>query len=213
LRSPRFIIFFIISVTIPLSLIGQTSDWTEETSDDGQTTVLSKIYETVNSDGEELKVIEYSATTYTSASIESCYEVFNNPSLHKDFYDYTEISEKIEDISPTEWIIYYFYDTPWPIPNSDCVSKITIVEDTLNSEITFNCVAVPNKLEDKGVYRSVLNDISFTFKKPSKEKVKILIKAKFSPVMPAPDWVMSGWFPNGPAEMLARFKKLAEKQP
>lgn len=212
MKSHNYFIFIIILLLLPLKLIGQANDWTKEISDDGQTTVLSKIYETVDANEEEIKIIEYSAVTNTSASLKSCYEIFNNPMLHKEFYDYTEISEKVKDISKNEWIIYYFYDTPWPIPNSDCVSRIKILEDSLKSEITFICVAEPNLLEDRGVFRSILNDISFTFRELTSEKIEITIKAKFSPVMPAPDWVMNGWFPDGPAEMLARFKELAEKQ-
>ncbi len=57
--------------------------------------------------------------------------------MHKKFYEYTDISEKVKDVSENEWIIYYYYSPPWPIADSDCVSRIKMISDSLNKKVIF----------------------------------------------------------------------------
>jgi len=194
-----------------VSLFAQEDKWTTEISDDGKTEVVYTIYDSINVDGEEITFIEYTAKTTTSASLENCSAVFNNPEMHKKFYEYTDVSEKVKDISENEWVIYYYYSPPWPIADSDCVSRITKRTDTLNKKVAFMSFSEPNLIEMKDVVRSELNDITFIFSDIGKNKVEISIEAKLIPEMSAPKWMMNGWFPDGPANTLNRFKKLAEK--
>lgn len=44
----------------------------------------------------------------------------------------------------------------------------------------------------------------------SKWTTEIFIKAKLIPSVIAPKWMISAWFPDGPADMLGRFKSLVE---
>lgn len=205
----KYINQFII-LLVQVSLFAQAKEWNTEFSEDGKTEVTYAIYDSLNAENEEVKFIEYTAETRTEASIEECAEIFNNPDMHKKFYEYTEKSEKIKDINENEWIIYYFYDPPWPIANSDCVSRITMKTDSTNKRIVFTSFSEPNYIKKKDVTRSELNNIIFTFTKKNDKETIILIKAILIPETPAPNWMMSAWFPDGPAGTLSRFKDLVE---
>jgi hypothetical protein len=204
------IISYVIIIS-SFSSIAQDDNWTSEFSDEGNVKVVYRIYDSLMVNGEEEKFIEYTATTKTSASLENCAEVFNNSEMHKKFYEYTEVSEKIKDVSENEWIIYYYYSPPWPIADSDCVSRIKMKKDSGNKKIVFESFSEANLIEMKDVTRSELNDITFTFIEISNFEVEIFIKAKLIPETPAPKWMMKAWFPDGPAGILNRFKELAEK--
>ena len=172
--------------------------------------ILFYFFNNQNAQGDEATYIEYNATTKTNATIEICKAVFNNPDMHKKFYEYTEVSKKIKAISKSVWVIYYYYSPPWPIADSDCVSRITMISDSLNSKVVFTSFSEPNLIEKKDVVRSELNNITFTFKQISDNEVEIFIEAKLIPEMAVPKWMMNAWFPDGPANTLSRFKKLAE---
>ncbi len=200
----------IILLLITINLSAQENEWSTELSEDGKTEIVYAIYDSVNVGGDDVKFIEYTAKTTTTASLEKCAEVFNNPDMHKKFYEYTEKSDKIKNVSESEWIIYYYYTPPWPIADSDCVSKITEKRDSINNKIIFTSFSESSLLEMKDVTRSELNNITFTFTQINDSEVEIFIKAKLIPAVSAPKWMMSSWFPDGPAKTLKRFKQLAE---
>jgi hypothetical protein len=202
--------FLIFLVLIHLSISAQDEIWTTEFSDDGNVKVVYRIYDSLMVNGEEKKFIEYNAKTKTSASLENCALVFNNPDMHKKFYEYTEISERIRFVSKNEWIIYYYYSPPWPIADSDCVSRITMKNYGTDEKIVFTSISEPDLIEMKDVTRSELNNISFTFTKINNLEVEIFIEAILIPETYAPKWMMNAWFPEGPARILNRFKELAE---
>lgn len=202
-----YLIWFIIYPTL---ISAQSRSWTKELSDDSKTEVAYAVYDSVNAEGEDVKFIEYSTSTTTNASIENCAAVFNNPDMHKEFYEYTEVSEKIKDVSENEWIVYYYYSPPWPIADNDCASRIKMKRDSVNNKIVFSSFSEPNLIEMKDVTRSELNNVTFTFAKINDSEVAIIIEAKLIPAVSAPKWMMKGWFPDGPANTLKRFKELAE---
>lgn len=190
-------------------LLAQENKWEKEISEDGNTEVVYAIYDSLDNKVEKT-FIEYSAKSTTSASIKNCIRIFNNPEMHKKFYEYTDKSEKIEVISENEWIIYYYYSPPWPIADSDCVSRISMIADSNSNKVVFNSRSEPSLIETRDVVRSELNNISFTFTEIDSGKVEIFVEAVLIPETPAPNWMISSWFPEGPAGTISRFKKLAE---
>jgi hypothetical protein len=200
----------LIYLLITINASAQKIEWTTEYSEDKNTEVVYAIYDSMDVEGEEVTFIEYTAQTKTSAPLENCIEVFNNPDMHKKFYEYTEVSDKIKDVSQKEWIIYYYYSPPWPIADSDCVSRIRMISDTLNNKVVFTSFSESNLIEMKNVTRSEINNITFTFTEKNPNDVEILIEAKLIPATQAPKWMMNAWFPDGPAGTLSRFKELAE---
>ena len=142
------IISYVIIIS-SFSSIAQDDNWTSEFSDEGNVKVVYRIYDSLMVNGEEEKFIEYTATPKTSASLENCAEVFNNSEMHKKFYEYTEVSEKIKDVSENEWIIYYYYSPPWPIADSDCVSRIKMKKESGNKKIVIESFSEANLIEMK----------------------------------------------------------------
>ncbi|MEE9431858.1 MAG: hypothetical protein V3V16_12495, partial [Melioribacteraceae bacterium] len=138
-------IFFFFQMFFTLA--AQSNNFKSELSEDGKTIVEYKIYDTLNVNSEEITIIEYKAKTKTDASLENCISIFSNPDMHKNFYDYTEISKNVKQISKDEWIIYYYYSPPWPIADSDCISKIIKTTDSLNNKITFTSFSDPELIE------------------------------------------------------------------
>jgi hypothetical protein len=201
-----FIMLFIV-----INVSAQNKKWITEYSEDESIKVVYSIYDSLDVNGEEQTYIEYTGKTRTVATLEKCVEIFNNPGMHKKFYEYTEVSDKVKDISENEWIIYYYYSPPWPIADSDCVSRITMYADSVNKKIVFTSFSEPNLIETKGVTRSELNDITFTFTRINENETEVFIEAILVPETPAPKWMMSAWFPEGPAGTLKRFIKLAEE--
>ena len=145
-QIPRLILFlFLIIALFASDTYSQDTEWTLESSADGKTTVQSRVYYEEYNKGEEWKIIEYSATT-TRVSLQNCVAVIQDASLHKLFFSNTEVSDKINDISENEFLIYYFYNAPWPLPNSDCVSRIRILPDILENKVTVSASAEPDVL-------------------------------------------------------------------
>jgi hypothetical protein len=202
--------YLMILFIICSNLSAQTKEWKTEFSEDGKTEVVYAIYDSIIVDDNEVTFIEYKAKTKTKASLENCIEIFNNPDMHKKFYEYTEVSEKVKDISENEWVIYYYYSPPWPIADSDCVSIIKMKTDSLNNKVIFTSLSDASLIEKKDVDRSEFNNITFTFTEIDSLEVEIFIEAKLIPATQAPKWMMNGWFPDGPANTLKRFKELAE---
>ena len=186
-------------------------DWNKQMSKDKKVEVWSKIKKEKNEAGNSEQIVEYISTTTANASIADCISVMKNIDLHKEFYEDTELSEKIEDISENEWLIYYYMDAPWPLPNSDVVIQMKFHENKEEGTAIFEGFAAPNLYEDKDVRRMTFNDISYTFKKIDEEHVSIRIHSIFSPVVNVPDWMVNSWFPKGPAEISASIVKLIEE--
>lgn len=193
-----------------LCLVAHPNGFKSELSEDGKTIVEYKIYDTLNVNGEEITIIEYKVKMKTYASLENCISIFSSPNMHKIFYEYTEVSKKVKQVSEDEWIMYYYYSPPWPIADSDCVSRIIKTTDTLEKKVTFTSFADPEFIKIKDVARSEFNDITFIFSEISKNEIEIFIQAKVIPVVAAPNWMIKRWFPDGPVALLNRFKKLAE---
>jgi len=201
--------FLIITLFAP-GIYSQDIEWTCERSNDGNTIVQSRVYYEEYEKGEEWKIIEYSATTTARVSVKNCVAVIQDASLHKLFFSNTKVSDKIDDISENEFLIYYFYNAPWPLPNSDCVSRIRILHDSLENKVIVSATAAPDLFEDKDVVRAELNNFTFTFHELSSEEVEITLYSKFSPVISTPNWMINAWFPKGPIQILQRFIDLAD---
>lgn len=187
---------------------GQTVNWTIETSSIRNTKVKSYIGPQANEKGEQVQTVEYIATAITEANFEGCIKVMKNTALHKVLFDYTEKAELIEKVSESEWYNYYYADPPWPLPNSDSVTKFSYTND--GKTATFLSSASPDRIERKNVKRLIFFYTDYIFTKLDNGKVKIEIKSKFQPLGGVPKWLISFWFPDGPASMIDRLVNLAD---
>lgn len=201
-----FTLFF-----LTINLAGaQNKKWTTEISKIRNTEVKSLISDQPGPGGEAVQTIEYIATAEVEANFESCIKVMKNTALHKKIFDYTAKTEMLEKESESEWYNYYYTDMPWPLPNSDSVTRFLFSND--GQTATFVSTASPNKIGRKDVKRILLYNTNYIFTKLDNGKIKITLKSKFQPVSSLPTWMANLWFPDGPARMIDRIISLSKNE-
>lgn len=196
-----FIFFFI-------NLSAQDKDCKVKELDKGKITVkycISEFY-----DENKLIQIKDSTTTIDNISLEKCISLMKDVQKHKLFTGDSK-SKIVKTISDDEWIIYYYMDNPWPIKNSDCVSRMTFTENKEENTATFELVATPLEYEKKEVNRMTHFNVLYTFEDIGNGQVRITITGKTSPPVKVPKWLIKSAFPSAPANAIRKFVKLTKE--
>lgn len=178
----------------------------KELSDDGTVEVLYKISEGEN--GEQL--VEYYATIIADVTLAQCDSVMKNAAFHKQYLQYTEESKKVRDLSSGEVLLYYYLDSPWPLPNSDIVVRMSREENSSLNLIRYTGVSAPLMYKQTEVARMVYSNFTHTFRQLEDGRVEFVAYSKFTPIVSAPDWLVSAWFPKGPIEMAEKYIAIAK---
>ena len=121
------IIDFLFICGSPLQVICQDG-WTKKDSDNGKYKLVYKFSNSVTSEN-KIQLVEYVVSSTEKLNYEKCKAVIKNLNTHRAFLDYTEKSKVLKTYNSTEWLIYYFFDAPWPLPNSDCVSNYKMIKN------------------------------------------------------------------------------------
>jgi hypothetical protein len=201
--------FILGMIFLNTSIFAQADEWKTAKLDDGKITVQYNISTRIDENGEEVQLIEDTTTTADSLSIQNCILVMKDVSKHKEFTD-DQISEKVKTISDSEWVVYYYTDNPWPIANSDCVSRMTFFEDTTKKTAVFKFTAAPFEYKEVDVERMTYYDVMYSFKDLGNGKVEITMTGKTTPPVKVPLWIIRLAFPEAPASALRKFVKLAK---
>lgn len=205
----RFIFLLVGCFCLNTLLLAQSVNWKTEQSKDGRVEVNYLIKSEQNQQGKKVQIVEYESTMLSqTVSLQQCTTLMKNVDLHKDFLQDTEQSYKIKDLSKDDWSVYYYINSIWPLPDTDCVAKVIYEQENENT-VSFSSISTPNDYENKGVERMILNDAKYTFEALSDSSVKITIWVKFQPVVNAPKWMLNTWFPKGPAQMMYKLEKIA----
>lgn len=192
------------------TLLAQSQDWITELTKDGSISVTYSIHDHLLETGEKTQMLEYKVIATTNSSVERCIAVMKDDANHCQFMDNTTVSKRIKDLSQSEWLTYYFLDTPWPMPNSDCVTHYSIKYDIEPRFAKIVGRAEPEAYPDKGVKRMQLNYSEYTFTEVGNGQVQIVMYSRTSPAVSAPDWIVKAWFPEGPANMMRGIIYLAQ---
>lgn len=193
------------------TVFAQDIEWKDDVSKDGKTKIVKRFYEETDQSGNTHQIIHYKAFILTNVAFEKLVAVLGDPSTHKIFLQNTIESKIVKTISENEYLIYYVYKAPWPLPESDCATLMKKTTSTEGKEIEFRGIASPKLYEDKGVKRLTLNDVVYTVKKLDNNQVRLSIESKFIPVVKAPNWMVDTWFPEGPSGLFERVIELADK--
>ncbi len=194
---------------LSLNIYAQNDEWITENTEDGKIIVKSRISKRIDEESKEVQLIEYVATTIASVNMQNCVSVLKDISKHKEILN-EKITKKIKTISENEWLLYYYFDAPWPIPNSDCVTRMSFFEDTVNNVATFTLNAEPSTFKTTDVKRVTFYNVTYEFKDIGNGFVEMTSTAKLTPIVQAPEWIVRKFFPAGPARYLERLLKLAE---
>ena len=200
-------------VSIPKAGYCQTTtvQWKEETSKDGKVRVMSRLTKEKSEDGDLVQVVEYKAHTKSKVSLDRCIEVLLDVNKHQYFLANTTISKKLKTISDNEYVVYYFIDTQWPIPDSDCVTRYVTEYNPNSGKFILTGHAVPDHYEKQDVRRMTLSDVRYIIHQEENGYVYLEVSGKFSPVVTAPEWALRNWSPEGPARILNGIIRLAGK--
>ena len=163
--------FILGMIFLNANIFAQIKSWNIETTKDGKVTVKSRILERTDDKGGAVQLIEYVATMIASVEMRDCITVLKDGSKHKEFTD-DEVSKTVETLSDNEWIIYYYTNSPWPMPDNDCVAKMVLSEDETNKTATFILTAAPSMFEMKDVKRMTFYNVTYTFNDLENDEVK-----------------------------------------
>lgn len=198
------VLAFVFMLTTVLAF-GQEGDWKTEVSKDGKVTVKSHIEDT-----ESGKHIFYiSQTTTNQVSLDQLEAFMRNSSNHKDFLENTEESKEVKKVDENSWIMYLYFDAPWPMPNSDAVQKFTV--NRTASTLTITGKSSINDYKKTDVDRMSTNNISYQFVQKADKTIEITVTSDFEPIGSVPEFLLKSWFPKGPANIVKRLISGASK--
>lgn len=191
--------------------VSQSTDWEKETSKDGQIEILYHVGDRVDQNGGKVQVIEYKAVTETDVPLQKCIMAMRDVSLHKKFMGDTEESKEIKVNSENEWIAYYFFEPPWPMPDNDCVMQVNLQKEIDSMVYIFTGVSKPELLDKKDVKRLNYYEYEYSFIQKANDKVEFSVSVRLTPVSSAPKWMVKTWFPQGPIDFMEKFIKIASE--
>lgn len=182
---------------ITYNATSQERNWTTKTTKDGKSIVK---YELIKE--KEGTHFYYTAESNVNVSLEDLETYFSNSENHKKFLERTPKTEEVNKISDNEWIIYYYFDAPWPMSDSDVVAKITRVKE--ENKIVFTANAISNDYKKTDVYRLRTYTFIYEFEKINSNTTKISISADYIPGGSVPNFLIKTWFPEGPAKIVSK---------
>lgn len=183
---------FLLIVSFTFS---QNRNWTTETSKDGKSTVK---YELV--DEEDGTHFYYIAQTKANVSLDELDAYLSNTANHKNYLESTPITEEFKKISDNEWLAYYFFDAPWPLPNSDLVIKF--IRTQKDNKLVFTATAFSSDYKASKTKRMTKYKVIYEFEKIDGTTTKITYNADYIPVGSIPNFLIKSWFPEGPARIV-----------
>ncbi len=192
-------IALVMMLLITFNVSSQERSWTTKTTKDGKTKVR---YDIEKVDGGSH--MYYIAESNVNTSLEDLDAYFSNSENHKNFLENTPKSEEVEKISNNEWLIYYYFDAPWPISDSDVVAKINRVKE--DNKIVFTANVTSSDYNKSDTDRLTTYKFIYEFAKIDDKTTKITINADFISIGSVPKFLIRTWFPKGPAEIIRKLE-------
>lgn len=205
----RSVLLCVLSVSTIFYANAQDGDWKEETTKSGKVHVKYKVYTEKDKAGEERMVANYTATSIVSMDIDKAEKFLRNSENHKKVLDNTEVSKKVASISDDQWVQYLYMDIPWPMPNADCVQRVSV--DRKGNELTVSVVAVPDAYPMQGEKRMDISDMKYHFVLKAPGSIELSITGRFSPIGSVNKFLMETWFPKGPEGLINRLVEEVNK--
>ncbi|OJW80691.1 MAG: hypothetical protein BGO59_35090 [Spirosoma sp. 48-14] len=189
----------------------QSTTWVTEKSKDGTVTVQSCVSKRTDAQGHSHTWMEYVATITANVRVSACVAVLKDIARHKNFLD-AKASRQLSVLTTDSWLVYYYFHLPWPMPDSDCVAKMQMVEDELTKTVTFTLSAAPTLFEKKAIDRITQYNLTYQFKDLGIGLTALTITSSVVPTAQVPIWIMRNYFPEGPADVLHKLLQMANQQ-
>ncbi len=195
-------IALLMLITAPLFINAQPRDWKESTANDGKIKVKYIVEKVEDKAGDNLVIAEYIVKTTANIKLNKAEKLLRNANKYKEFLDNTEVSKNVGTTTKSDWLLYLLIDAPWPMPDADCVQRVTV--NRTEKELTVNCVAAPDAYPLQGEKRMIISDTKFYFIEKSPGVVDVTVTTRFSPMGPITKFMLETWFPKGPVKLMER---------
>ena len=169
--------------------------------------IKSEVVSAKDASGEDIKIIYYIAEITGDITLDNAEKFLRSSENYIYIWENNELSKEIKRINDNEWIIYLFFDSPWPMPDNDLVHRMRVEKDG-EKGLRVQATAEPDAYKRTDAGRMTLYDALFDFEYIGNGKTKLILTVTFSPVGNAPKWMINTWFPEGPAGIV---KRLIEK--
>jgi hypothetical protein len=190
----------------------QDMEWQTKMTKDGLVTIKYRVYYQIEEGSEKSQVIEYEANTIAKASLDACVSIMSQEACHKAIMEGTEEARRIKDLPGGEWVTYYYYKPPWPMPPADIITRYKVEEDKSKKQAILTGTPAPDMYPLQDVDRMEHNHTKYTFTDLGDGKVEIVMYSWSIPLISAPKWLVKTWFPDGPADMVRGIARMAEKE-
>jgi len=195
-----------VGALMAATLSADAASWKTGTTDNGRISVRSNI-SSQNVGGSEKTVIEYVASTVTEGiSVERYVSLFGDVANHKRILNEKDV-RVVSAASEPEKLLYYYFDAPWPVPDSDAVVRMVFTRDQAQS--IYSLSAMPARYPRQGVRRFELYDVTYAFKDLGNGKVEATTTARVAPPITIPSFMLSSAFPGAAADGLRNLVNLA----
>lgn len=164
-------------------------------------------------DAPDSKIKELKFTTTVNASLTAIAAILG----HVEGYDewvYASIkSERIKQVSDTEFYYYTEIDFPWPLSNRDLVLYSTMTQDPKTLALVSKTTSahwMKKNVEDLVRIEKVF--LQWTFTPLAKGEVKVDYFLKTDPGGMVPAWMINLAADQGPLQTMIKFKEAIEKE-
>ena len=192
-------LFFALTICMAIHSTSYSQNMKEEWKDylkDGYR-LSSRV---VNTDSSQ--IIEYKLFITSKIDLEHFYKTMINPDNYRHFFQNNKENKIVQFLSDSEFITYSFYDTPWPLPDSDCVNHTKIEKNTVEKSVIVSNVAAPDKYKKINVKRRTLNYYTIRAKSLPNDSTEIYMHSRCAATVQAPKWMVMQWFPKGPIKTM-----------
>ncbi len=196
------------AICLSTAAAAQGEGWTTRTVDDGKISVSYKVSTRTDDTGNEVPLIEYVTTATATVSLQAAIALMKQPSRHHEFTG-DATSARVAVLAENEWVIHSHYASPWPFPDNDRVTRMTMVEDAATKTAVVTFSAAPSLFKETGVKRVTYYQQVFTLKDVGGGKVEVALDMKMSPPTSGPVWIIRSAFPGAGANTVRKFIELA----
>lgn len=197
-------VYILLLVGLSTSLIASSGyeGWKLE-SDAAGVKVYSRAIE-----GSQFRQIK--ATTEINASLEAVISILTDYTNYKLWMNNITDSQIIEQAADTVHYVYAYEDTPWPVQNRYCVSKMTLVQE--ENEATLHFESVPRYMKSRRDAIEFARHKGYWKISRNKSGCDIEYLLDCHPGGYVPSWLMNEMSYGGPAKSVQNLRSLAENK-
>jgi hypothetical protein len=169
--------------------------------------VSYSISDTADFNGQKAILIkDTSSSIVTNSNLNACQKTMLNFHRHKHFVGAKE-SQLVQKLSDSTWLVYYYFDNPWPLKNSDCVFVMTCSKSKNSKALSFRIKAEPDGLPKSKISRTKLYSVEYLFERIPGNNIQLVVTAKSSPAVFIPKWLVKASFPQVPVKSVRKLVK------